>query len=56
MSLLSLHVSLTQHQVVPPHLPGQVIGQVDGIHIDVLVAVLAHGLYHLPPDLIARFL
>ena len=47
---------LTQHQVVSWHFPGQVIGQVDGVHVDVLMAVLAHRLYHLPPDLVTRFL
>lgn len=47
---------LTQHQVLPGHFPGQVIGKVNGVDIDVLVAVLAHRLDHLPPDLISRFL
>lgn len=47
---------LTQNQVVSWHFPGQVIGQVDGVHVDVLVAVLAHRLYHLPSDLIAWLL
>lgn len=47
---------LTQNQVVSRHFPGQVIGQVDGVHVDVLVAVLAHRLDHLPSDLIARLL
>lgn len=47
---------LTQNQVVSRHFPGQVVGQVDGVHVDVLVAVLAHRLDHLPSDLIARLL
>lgn len=47
---------LTQNQIVSWHFPGQVIGQVDGVHVDVLVAVLAHRLDHLPSDLIARLL
>lgn len=56
--LLILHVSsgLTQNQVVSGHFPGQVVGQMDGVHVDVLVAVLAHRLDHLPSDLVARLL
>lgn len=58
-SLCCLHDScqgLTQHQVLSGHFPGQVIGKVNGVDVDVLVAVLAYRLNHLPPDLIARFL
>lgn len=42
--------------MVTAHFPGQVIGQVDGVHVDILMPILAHRFYHLPSDLIARFL
>ena len=47
---------LTQHQAVAGHLPAVVVRQVDGVHVDVLMAVHTHRLNNLPPDLIAGLL
>lgn len=56
LSTLWFKTAFTQHQVVPGHFPNQVIGQMDGVDIDVLMTVLTYRLYHLPPYFIARFL
>lgn len=49
-------LGLTEHKLVPRQLPGGVIRQLHRVHVDVLMAIGAHRLDHLPSDLIAWLL